>query len=971
MSSQRPRANYGVLRIAALARDEIVDLATNAGAYESPDLRTAVDIATSALDGTDTDAPAYLRYALRMAGRSTPFGLFAGTAPLTWSRDRNLDVGTPRALVRADVHVLETLVKNAGADDQSPVRTNPALIHADGTFRFQEGPGAEHSAMVELAATPAVQLVADFAVSSRSIDDVCQMLLQESPGLEAEPARRFVQQLLDTGLLIRETVLVQPGHEPGDLARAALDQAPEVPEAAALEAIATVTGAPLQPHEVPARLDLAWNNAMANLEGSCAEELAAIERSQRFHVDLEYPAEGLTLDSKTVTGLEDTLELVAAHCPMPDGLKEFKQRFEKRYEDAEVPLLVALDIDRGVCDPASRRSSQIAKDAGVGAPTLTVEDSTSVPTTALAALSHWTNTGESFDLAQLPRDPNAAPSANSAYSVLASLIGDTDGDYDAVFVSGTTQSSQALIGRFALPRTVLGDHALRLAADEAAALPADHVFAELSAHMPGRIGNVELRPKLTTESIDLFGSGGGTMRLADLALSLERNVLRLRHVPTDRWVLPVLTSAVNPDRPDVPHVYRFLAQLACVGGAMWSWGPLDRLAHLPRVVCNRTIVSPERWVIERADVRAGLDHADPAQWLRSLPNIGTRRWLGVAQGDHVLPFNLDLPATIVASFERVQRGDGSLAIVELPHLEHPAAHGPNGRHAAELVLPVLRRPLDASRVERPGSAPDRGWMSHSLYCGNADADEVVRGVSNLARELIDVGVVASWFFVRYGAGGNHIRLRLLPSSDQYRSQVLAAVDRWTTDAMRAGVLSGFAAVPYRPEVTRYGGPTCLPLCEDVFSHDSEAIATGLSPAPSDAGRLYGVVASILQWSSLLPDPLDFIKKSIDGYWTEFERSAKNKVGALYKEHRDQLHEHLEAMPPSGELLVALKAVADDLDRQIEAGELTESSRSMVFSSLVHMHANRMFRTDQRRQELVAYELARRVFVSNMHSPGGH
>ncbi|MER7755339.1 thiopeptide-type bacteriocin biosynthesis protein [Kitasatospora sp. NPDC097643] len=134
---------------------------------------------------------------------------------------------------------------------------------------------------------------------------------------------------------------------------------------------------------------------------------------------------------------------------------------------------------------------------------------------------------------------------------------------------------------------------------------------------------------------------------------------------------------------------------------------------------------------------------------------------------------------------------------------------------------------------------------HSLHLAlpltGQDADTFV--TDELAPLFDDSTDDPDWFFIRYGEGGPHLRIRFHGPHADDRAPALAA--ELTRRAARHTPLDGpwaprhgeVTAVPYQPETERYGGPALLPIAEEVFVHSTRTAVQALRAAPDRAHRL--------------------------------------------------------------------------------------------------------------------------------------
>ncbi|MGI5489621.1 thiopeptide-type bacteriocin biosynthesis protein [Microtetraspora malaysiensis] len=100
------------------------------------------------------------------------------------------------------------------------------------------------------------------------------------------------------------------------------------------------------------------------------------------------------------------------------------------------------------------------------------------------------------------------------------------------------------------------------------------------------------------------------------------------------------------------------------------------------------------------------------------------------------------------------------------------------------------------------------------------------------------GLLEDWFFIRYGEGGPHVRIRARAVRDPEALQLslasliggtdLPGAEGWTPH----GTVSEIA---YEPEIERYGGVEAISVAEEVFCRSSEIVLEALSG--SSASRM--------------------------------------------------------------------------------------------------------------------------------------
>ncbi len=147
---------------------------------------------------------------------------------------------------------------------------------------------------------------------------------------------------------------------------------------------------------------------------------------------------------------------------------------------------------------------------------------------------------------------------------------------------------------------------------------------------------------------------------------------------------------------------------------------------------------------------------------------------------------------------------------------------------------------------------EEGWISCHLYY-HQGLSRVLRGfVHPLVASLVKAAWIEAFFFVRYGLGGPHIRLRLRATAGS-RDYVLKEAQRFAQDFLESTpstksldeevirrsneyILAAdphdiddsvypdnsFRLIPFRPEIERYGGPSLFRASLDFFTLSSVA-----------------------------------------------------------------------------------------------------------------------------------------------------
>jgi thiopeptide-type bacteriocin biosynthesis protein len=287
------------------------------------------------------------------------------------------------------------------------------------------------------------------------------------------------------------------------------------------------------------------------------------------------------------------------------------------------------------------------------------------------------------------------------------------------------------------------------------------------------------------------------------------------------------------------------------------------------------------------------------------------------------------------------------------------------RFAAEFVVPLIRRsPVPAPPVAAAVSGgvdpkpPGSDWLYVKLYCSSDLETELLTGpVRDLAREAATAGFT-DWFFIRYSDPRRHLRLRFRGDPGRLLADLLPRVTAWAAELMAARLCVSFSIDTYDRELDRFGGPHGLAVAEDFFCADSAGVTDLLA--------------------SHVVEPLPAAAMTVDALLTGFGLGRQQRVewcalrsgprpesGADYREWKHLLRPMLagECSPfPPESVLARFRTNAARM--RSSTSELDNSGRlsrppADLYSSLVHLHLNRLTGVDRATEKRV-YGLLQRL-----------
>ncbi|WFE48846.1 lantibiotic dehydratase [Micromonospora sp. WMMD1155] len=727
-----------------------------------------------------------VRYLLRWTTRATPFGTFAGVAPVQFGARAAVRLGAAhRAVSRSDGQFIAEHTARA-EHDLAILRTVPVVTNSVGYRRGDRWilPCAHASAErrwdIEVRLTSPVRTAIQAARSPVRFADLAETIAGPASIADAE---RLLADLVHTGVLL--SALRPP--------MTATDPAAQV-----------------------------------------ARHCVIPEPGSRTAVDLRADI-AVTLPPPVLHEAKRAASTLVAVAPPPaPGWAEYHNAFIERWgPGAAVPIRDVLNV---LGFPAGYRGSTRR------APALfTARDQLLGQLAQQAALDGCTEVV--LDDALIDRlrgndDRPPIPHTELRFTLAADTPHDLDrGSFVLTVLSGSRHAGVAA-ARFLhlltpaelagfqqvyrhLPTALPGAAPLQLSGPPLdARLTAVARMPELLPVLP--VGDFHPAPPYTIEDLAVVGDG---------------RWLWLVSLTTGQPVEPLLFNSVLLPTLQQP-LMRFLAEIWTAWTAPCSrfdWGHASGLPFLPRLRRGRTILHPARWIVDHTALPA--QGTTWAQWRDAWRRHRLRRHIPqqvlVGDDDIRLRLDLDNPAHLAVLRDHLERHPRTV-ITEAP--------GPAGwidDRPAELLL-TLTHPAPAAQPARPArpATTVQHWPGQSRWIEahlHGRLDDIL---TDLARRPAD-HLPAGWWFLRYPHPEPHLRLRIpLPDTGRF-ADTTRHLARWVQHLHDDSVVHDYSLHPYRPE-TRHGAAATLAAAERVFAADSRAALhrlTGDRQAATAAGMI--------------------------------------------------------------------------------------------------------------------------------------
>lgn len=646
-----------------------------------------------------------------------------------------------------------------------------------------------------------------------------------------------------------------------------------------------------------------------------------------------------------------------------DALGQFQVRFKKKFEDQEVPLLLALDPEMGVgydeLEQSGQKSDFITN--FINKPAKKTESDS-----IKAALKTYL-TEQKFEkdkpiylnrMAFAPKQK--LTSLPNSFSMVMSVHD------ELIFVEqigGAT--SNALNGRFTMADELVTHYAKNIAAAEQQANP-DVLFFDVAYMVEANVDNVNRRKLIYGHQLSIlnFDTSAAPLALNDIQISVKGTEIILRSKQLNKRLVPRMASAYNYIRSDL-SVFRLLCDLQHQGLQTNLSFPLDAiipdLDYYPRLQYQNIVLCNNKWRIKKeallgADQKKMISIAECRSYLN---NLGVSEYFKAGISDQTLCFGLQNDDDINAFLQYVLK-QGNIYIEEMVMPQNSIVVDEAAKpYLAQFVLSIghseqiyrgwaqTAANTDVTRFFLPG----KEWLYFEIYCHQQRSDhiltEVIAPFLSTYTEL-----VKSWFFIRYNENGNHIRFRVQLNNPEDGQLLTSNLMDDLELFLNSGLVSDVQIKTYRRELERYGSD----MIEDVEQHfaiDSEFVFSLLETQTDDFNKY--------RWCSLLfsriieSDILDrlaiskIVRLMSDSFNEEHRLDAADfkQLNSHYQEFRKT-----EWAASTAEQEQRFSVFSGSFIKMLQ--QCAAENALKLLTDLIHMHVNRLFSKDQRTHEMVMY-----------------
>lgn len=1019
--------DFFLLRMPLLSYEEVLQLHRNTHSdhhsfvsalrkiYTQPLLQEAVFLASPSLHAemmkwlpsTDTSLKlplALYRYLLRMSTRCTPYGLFAGCSTgyihTGATRLPAPAIHQHQPVARLDMGYLSELISELTQwpeiSGQLLYFPNNSLYHsgdASRYFEYQLHDKKRHYFLSAFSQNEYIEVLLAAASAGASLSRLAGVLTHLD--IPAEEARTFIDTLIRNQILVVGLSPEITGTDNLDrLLRElqALDPAP--PWLPALQQVQLLLQQPAK-----------GVNHYQEVKNILTSHFPAINAKEPVQVDLFFQSDARLAESVTNTLLQ-RLERLLVFSASGDGgdLRRFKEQFLQKYDQREIPLMMALDSESGIGYGVA---------SGEDASYTPLIDDLVMPAGSKNDAIHWnaqtkfvlkhflaskTAATTIISLADTDLDELAAGADKPARSPFLCLMGSLmatsaaamdSGDFEFLLKACHGPNALALLGRFAAGNKEL-ENLLRDFTQREQLLEKDKILAEI-IHLPeGRTGNVLLRPSLYDYEIPFLGKSSlpedFQLPVSDLLVSVRNNRVVLRSKRWGKEVMPRLTSAHNFSRG--LSAYKFLCDLQQQNALsiQWNWGILQEEPFLPRVVYHEVILARARWYLTRTAFESLMEaHSADEALLLLKEQCQLPGHVVLSEGDNDLLIDFSSAFGRMLLMDKLKKGNVVLQECLFNETTRLSANGAgafcneiiiplrNAAWQASAELPAMLVPADLQRSFAPGSE----WMYLKIYCGPKWMDKLLLKILlPFTVRLQSSQVTDRWFFIRYQDPDHHIRIRFhIPQYREHSAGVMQELAALLLPYLNNDIIQKIQLDTYVRELERYG-PALMEHSEAFFFHDSEAVLKLLLTIRGAESQERWLLAlkgadELLNGFGYTPlIKMKLLQQLQQQYFAEHHGDASllRQLNNKYREHSRQITDALsdnvdDYTFPDGAREIFAERTARWKDIILELRTIQPAAVTELPPHYLHMFLNRMFTANARLHELVIYHYLMKYYTS--------
>ncbi|WP_310557342.1 lantibiotic dehydratase [Flavobacterium sp.] len=954
------------------------------------------------------------KYASRLSNRSTPFGMFSTVAGVDVTSETNLNIAesTFGRYTKYDMYFLGSLLPILTKEDSIrsvlKYRSNNSLYTVFDKYRYVEyyfKDNVRFHKISEVEITEYLELIIEKSKNGILIKDLIPILVSDD--ISEQDSLEFINTLIESQFIVSELEFTITGEDYFEkLLRTFSEERFDFYEGHVVKKLVTNLKNKINELDQNTINDPSLYSEIHQL---LEDEINNVDISKLFQVDSYRKIENGAIGFKTLKTLRPAISVLNKLQSSYENanLKEFKRKFQERYEEYEQPLVKVLDPDIGIGYGNKSGAKAPLIDELAITPNYSKERQVILDdkkSFLLKKLIQSTkNNTETVELTD--EEINKFEENESLYPDTFSTflnVFNENGKEKIYIKSISGPSANGLIGRFTHLDSKILDLSNEISSIESQLHP-DKIIAEI-VHLPqARTGNVLYRNFQREYEIPYLGNASvdqeHQIAIDDLYISINKmNRVVLFSKKLNKEIIPRLSNAHNFSSNALP-IYNFLCDIQNqeATGFGFSWGGLQHdFDFLPRVSYKEVVLSKATWNINKNDIDTILANQESKaievvrkfQEDRNIPDV-----IYFTQGDNevLINFKNDLSCFV---FYIMLKGEKFIQLKEFLFNDDSITNN----YCNEIIFSAHKNIEVKKEVVTTGYAPVESkanvissfsigekWLYYKFYCGERAGEELLnRAINPIVEELKSKEIIDKWFFIRYqDASGPHLRFRVLLKNTDFFTESIQIVKKHIKPFEDTHIIWKTQTDNYLRELQRYGFEA-IEDTETLFYNDSECTLQFADMIEGDSGEKIRWLFSLLSMDQLLNDfgfslenKIEMLNVAKTNFGKEFNRNGNlnKQINEMFAKNEYEIecflnHENIdESYKPLWEIVKERsennKPAVKNIRHLFQERKLPISLHSIAISYL-HMICNRVFLSKQRIHEMVVYDYLYKYYNKQLY-----
>lgn len=271
--------------------------------------------------------------------------------------------------------------------------------------------------------------------------------------------------------------------------------------------------------------------------------------------------------------------------------------------------------------------------------------------------------------------------------------------------------------------------------------------------------------------------------------------------------------------------------------------------------------------------------------------------------------------------------------------------------------------------------PGDNWLYFKIYTGENFADTILtETIEPLVQNLISDLKISQWFFIRYADPQFHLRIRFKLIDNQSLNSVFELFNNGISHYVQDDLIWNIQLEIYQREILRYGSNTMV-LAESIFYYNTVLVVKFIKLIEGEEGEKLRWLFAIKIINSFLDsfdlsdlDKLNFMVGIRENFISEFnmESSYRKQLNVKYRRHRNEIENFLDD-DYNSELKIIIETWNEELKPlaqeilNLKRRNKLESNFNYLLGSFIHMFMNRIFKSQNRKHEMVCYDFLSRYY----------